>query len=84
MSTPVYYLKISVKILSKMTVCKPQRRALMWNISAPRLSIIPPTHPLPSFSIRGPPKADAECAGKCEKGTEQEEQRRTEVEEEEG
>lgn len=82
MSTPVYYLKISVKILNKMTVCKPQRRALMWAMAL-CLSIVAPTHPLSSFSVSYPPKANAECAGECEKETEQEEQRGTEVDEEE-
>lgn len=38
MSTPVYYLKISVKIQNKMTVCKPQRKALM---SGSRISQLP-------------------------------------------
>lgn len=45
MSTPVYYLKIRVKILNKMTVCKPQTRALIWGAEYVSLLFLCP----PSF-----------------------------------
>lgn len=82
MSTPVYYLKISAKILNKMTVCKPQRTGLMWAVEylrSPSLNRF--SHPSPFLC---PPSSKGQCrTGKWEKEREQEEQRGTGVEEEE-
>lgn len=79
MSTPVYYLKISVKIPNKMTVCKPQRRALMRpaeHLRSPSLNHS--SHPLSSFSVRHSPGRGGgwgllqRRAGKWKKEAEQE------------
>lgn len=82
MSTPVYYLKISVKILNKMTVCKPQRRALMLAteyLCSPALNHFSRLSLSALSSVHCPLKARAERTGKCEKEAEQEEQRGMEV-----
>lgn len=59
MSTPVYYLKISVKILGRMTVCKPQRReALMWTVEYLRSpSLHRFSRPIPFLSFIRPPSS---------------------------
>lgn len=55
MSSPVYYLKISVKILNKMSVCKPQRRGTdvssgMCPLSVSQ-SLLPPISSLSLFIL---------------------------------
>lgn len=69
MSRPVYYLKIRVKILNKMTVCKPYRMALTWAAEYLR-SVISPTHSLFLSAVLQRPVN----TGKCKRETKQEEQ----------